>query len=690
MKLHTVGILGFFLFLSPACTNTTRKSDKALAPANQPLEFRNITAKRLEQQCKHKLGEARQALDRILSLKKGEHTVANTLVAIDDIGNDLWRFGNKVYLVANVHPDSKLRKTATEVVNRLEKFDNAMYFNRKLYLAVRNFADSKQGKTLQGEYARAVRELLLDFRRNGMHLAAEKVERLRTIKEKLNRLTIRFSRNIAADDTVLILPKEKLRGLPNEYLEARKTKDGRYRIDLSYPSLIPFLEYAEDDQARKQLLTRYLNRAREKNLPLLAQVLRLRSRFVTLLGYTNYAQYVLSRRMAKRPGKVWHFLKDLQQRLEPYARKDLTLLQRFKRKRLGKQKLEPVIHRWEIAFYSNLARKQLFSLDQNEIRQYFSVPDTIQGLFAVSQRLFSLRYRRVENPDVWHKDVELYEVFDRTSGRLLGRFYLDLYPRKGKYQHAAMFTLIQGKQRAGYYQLPTFALVCNFPRPHKGKPGLLRHSFVVTFFHEFGHGLHCLLTKARLSMFAGTAVARDFVEMPSQMFENWAFEPKVLALFARHYQTRAPIPDRLVSRINKARRFLSGYNNLVQVFYALYDMTLHTGFQPAAGKTTTTLYNSMRERITGVPSVPGTAPEASFGHLMGYAAGYYGYLWARVYAEDLFQVFRKQGLFNRDLGRRYRRQILSRGGTEDPVVLLRRFLGRKPGSAAFIRSLGLK
>ena len=310
----------------------------------------------------------------------------------------------------------------------------------------------------------------------------------------------------------------------------------------------------------------------------------------------------------------------------------------------------------------------------------------VSGLFDLYQELFVMEFRQVENPSVWHKDVTMYEMYDSGSGNLIGHFYLDLFPRANKYQHAAQFDVRSAKLYLNGRQTPVAALVCNFPKPTADEPSLLPHDDVETFFHEFGHLLHALLNRGELE---GLSVPRDFVEAPSQMLENWVWQKASLQRFARHFKTGETIPDDLVERMIAAKNLNSGVNALQQVYYAILDLTLHDGYSPDDNRSTTDIVRDLQNEITLYPYQEDTHFQASFGHLYGYAAAYYGYMWSKVYAQDMFSVFEENGILDTETGMRYRRIILEKGGTEDPLELVKAFLGREPSNEAFMRSLGL-
>ena len=680
-------LIVFFFPFFQSCSGTYHPP-LATDGLNGRIDFSSLNAKVIPVRTLEVITRAKTQYKRILRLGSVSPTMHNTLLALDNLQNELWRFGSPMYLMAYTHPSADVRKAGLKCIADLEKFSNRIFLSKRLYRVFLKFSQTSEGRSLTGEYKRALQDILKSMRKNGLALSDSKLKQVRKIRNMLTKCGMDFSNNIRNSGGELHLnTTDQIAGLSERYLKARKNKDGGYTVDLTYPSFFPFLRHARWAKGRKKLLTMYYQRAMKKNVPLLRKILRLRKRLTALLGFKNYASYVLVDRMAKNPDTVWQFINDLKVKLAPLAERDLKLLSKFKQQETGNSKADLKI--WDVFYYSARAREKLFSLKTADIRPYFPVSGVIQGLFRISQTLFGVEFREVSSPSVWHKDVKLFEAFDRKTGALIGRFYMDLYPRKGKYGHAAMFGIFPGKQMGpDIRQLPAFALVCNFPRGTEDQPGLLSFDEVETFFHEFGHGLHDLLSTTKLQMFSGTSVQRDFVETPSQFYENWIYIPSVLRSFARHYKTGKSIPMKIVNALIRSRSFLGGYLNTKQLFYATYDMTLNDRYDPDAGTSTSLVYKKMHNRMTGLKLISGTAPEAAFGHLIGYAAGYYGYLWSKVYAQDLFSPFLKRGV-DPVLGMKYRRIILANGGSVDPMILLKRFLGRTPQNRAFLKTIGL-
>ncbi|MFI5238064.1 MAG: M3 family metallopeptidase, partial [Ignavibacteriales bacterium] len=423
---------------------------------------------------------------------------------------------------------------------------NEIQLDENLYRAVKDYSETAEAKSLTGYKARFVQKTVEDFERNGFALSKEKRDELKIINDKISDLSILFQKNIAEVDDYLMVNESEIDGLQHDYMSTRRTEDGYYKIDLSYPSYVPFMKFSTSDSARKELYSMFLNRASAKNPEILIKVLMLRKQMAELLGFKTYAEYRVGDRMAKLPQNVWDFENNLIEKLKEKARMDYDELLTIKKEKVGSDTVD-VIQPWESSYYNNFLLKEKYDLDQNLVKEYFEMNNVIDGLFQTAQHLFGVEFEEVKNPSVWQKDVRLFNV--KQDGKIISRFYVDLYPRPNKYSHAACFPMISGKETQEGYQFPTATLVCNFPAPTDDTPSLLLHDEVETFFHEFGHVLHNVLTKTKLSSHSGTSVSRDFVEAPSQIFENWIWNYESLKLFAKHYKTGEVLPEELFNKM---------------------------------------------------------------------------------------------------------------------------------------------
>jgi len=653
---------------------------------NQPIQFANLTPEYIKQATDESIKQARESLEQLYKIPKEQRTFDNTMLEIDNIYNNAGNVANSIGLMANVYPDDATRNQAEESDATFAKFFNEVSLDENLYRAVKDYSESAEAKSLTDYKAKFVEETVRDFERNGFALSKEKRDQLKAINDKLSDLSILFQKNIGEVSDFLIVDDAQIDGLQEDYKNARRTEDGKYKIDLSYPSYIPFMKYSNSEETRKELYSMFNNRAARSNLEILIKVLILRKEMAELLGFKTYAEYRVGDRMAKLPQNVWDFENNLVEKLKEKARMDYDELLMVKRAKLGSDTIN-VIQPWEGGYYNNILLKEKYDLDQNLVKEYFPTDDVINGLFQISQHLYGVEFEEVKDPSVWYKDVRMFNV--KQDGKIISRFYIDLYPRPNKFSHAACFPMISGTETSEGYQMPVATLVCNFPAPTADVPSLLTHGDVETFFHEFGHVLHNVLTKTKLSSQSGTSVSRDFVEAPSQMFENWTWSYDALKLFAKQYKTGEVLPPELFAKMIAAKNVGSGLSNTQQVFYGMIDFTLHDKYDPTSTTTTTDIVEELQNKITLYPYLDGTHMQAAFGHLMGYAAGYYGYLWSLVYAEDMFSVFEKNGVMDDATGLRYRDIILSNGGSRDELEMVVEFLGRQPNQDAYFKSIGL-
>lgn len=640
------------------------------------------------------LTKAQQAVDRIIAIPDSQRTFENTVVAIDDLLAQLDKDTSFIQFMAYVStdPDERARGALAE-----EHFNNWLIElgkNEKLYEAVKTVAASKV--QLHGERARLLEHTLRDYRRAGMELSPDKRRELTQLQMEISRLGIEFSKNIREDETTVLLTREELVGVPDDVLQRMQRSRTLYVVTMDYPTYNAVMTYCESEPTRQKVWTAYRRRGGEKNVGVLERMIKARAQAAKLLGYQHTADYEIEVRMAKNAQTVHEFYNKLRPLVREKARQDFAEFTEAKRAHTGDP--HAVFQPWDYAFYENVLRKTKYSVDAKQVQEYFPIERVIEGLFSITQSLYGLEYRditqevrngRTTHWPLWHDDVKLYEVWDKATGRMLGEFYLDLHPRANKYSHAAQWGLVQHKRWSdGRVETPIAALVCNFTKPTEDRPSLLTHDEVETFFHEFGHCLHTILSEAEFARFAGTNTERDFVEAPSQMFENWVWDADVLRTFARHYQTGEPIPQELVEGMIRARHLGSGLFAERQFAYGMLDLAYHTAADGDVD--TTSVQYEIFDEAELFDAVPGTWFQAGFGHLNGYQAGYYGYQWSLVYAQDMFQRFKELGMLNPEAGMYYRKKILARGGTMDGLDMVRDYLGREPQMDAYLRHLGLQ
>jgi len=661
-------------------------NQNALFPGfNEAIDFQALSSKDIQQAAQSIMNKANEIVEEIVSLPDERRTGGNTLWRFDDLHNEIEKVHSSIFLMAYVHPDADIRAQSLESIRDLSKFENRLNMNVDLYRAIKAYADAVDESTLDTPEAKLLKDVIREFEQNGLGLPEQQREKIRRIQDDISDLGIQFESNISSYQDSMVVEEKDMKGLPDDYKQARRTSRGDYKVDLTYPSFFPFMKYAESDEARKELSYRFKNIAADKNLEVLARLIEKRKELARMLGYESFAAYQLENRMAGKPSRVWEFEKTLRQKVEEKARKDYQLLLDKKKQYVeGARK----VHSWENAYYRTLLLKQEYHVDDEQVKQYFELDRVINGLFEVAGQLFGIGFREVEDPRVWHSEVRMFEVYSPDGP--IGRFYLDLFPRENKFNHAACFTMIPGKKTAQGYQKPQASLVTNFPRPTGDTPSLLTHSDVVTMFHEFGHLMHDLLTRAPFSSQSGTSTKRDFVEVPSQLFEHWAWEYESIQKFAVHYQTGEVLPRALHQKMIDARNLGSGLFTLQQIFYGMLDMTFHDRYDPQQDtRSTTDVVRQLQNDVTLFEFMEDTHFEAGFGHLYGYAAGYYGYLWSKVYAEDMFSVFKEQGAMSSSAGQKLKEKVLEKGASVEEKEIVHDFLGREARYEAFLESIGV-
>jgi thimet oligopeptidase len=614
---------------------------------------------------------ARAAIARLKSLGPGA-AVADALGAFDQASAALGDASAQASVARNAHPDAAMRAAAELCEQELDALSTSFSLDRGIYDALAGLDASQEDPATRYYLWRTLR----DFRRAGVDRDQVTRARLQVLNEELVRVGQEFSRNIRDDVRHVSLTPAELAGLPDDYVRAHPPGEGgMVRITTDTPDYVPLLSYGESSRAREALWRVYRQRAHPKNLEVLSRMLSLRHQLATLLGHANWAAYVTEDKMIGGERAAREFIEKIAVASEASAARDYQVLiaERTAALARGDQAFAPgAIAPWDAELLKERVRRQQHGFDAQSVRPWFEFSRVQQGLLDLTARLFGVEYRRGDAAPLWHPSVTCFDVFEQ--GERVGRFYLDLHPRDGKYKHAAQFTLASGQQGV---RLPEAALICNFPGPSgaQGEPALLEHSEVVTFFHEFGHLLHHLLGgRTRWSGLSGVRTEWDFVEAPSQMLEEWCWDPEVLQTFARHHQTGEPLPRELALRMRAADEFGKGLRVRQQMFYAAVSLAFHD--RDPQGLDTTRLMAELQSRYTPFPYVEETWFQESFGHLEGYSAIYYTYMWSLVIAKDLFTEFRRPGLLAEAPARRYRKAILEPGGSKPAAQLVKDFLGR--------------
>ena len=635
--------------------------------------------------------QAETLVGEVAAVPDGRRSLENTVAPLDQISDLIGQASGRFGFLSQVAADPQLRAAAHEHEERLDVFAAGLGFREEIDRALKAYAQRAQLEALPADAARLLEFALRDYRRNGFDLDAAQRDAVRERRERLIGLGIRFRRNIDEDDSAMTVSRAELEGLPEAYIDRLRTEESsaggavRYRVSLDYPELHPFLESAADADRRRELFLLNHNKAAEVNVPILEEAIALRDEIASQLGYDSWAAYTLEVKMARSPETVLEFLTDLEERLQPKLASDLALL-REEQERRGYGGGAVSISDWR--YLTNQVVRERYQVDPFEVAAYFPLDAVLEGMFDIYQRLVGVRFvpRPDESDSAWHPAARPFDIVDPDNGDHLARFYMDLHPRPGKFGHAAAFTLRGGRSLAGdTYQQPVSAIVANFTAPGPDSPSLLRHSEVVTLFHEFGHILHQTLTRAPYTRFSGTRVERDFVEAPSQMLEHWCWQPEMLRSFSRHYQSGDPLPTDTIDRMIESRFVSSAVATLRQVYFSRLDLAYHG---PGSQKDTDRIARELHP-ITGFDFPDQTHFQAGFGHLFGYDAGYYGYLYSRVFGDDMFTRFEAPGASVATVGREYRERILEPGGTQDGDQLVRSFLGREPTPDAFLRELGL-
>lgn len=615
---------------------------------------------------------------------EGSRTYANTMAPLDAVGVLISDASGEGSFMAKVHPDAEIRAAGVAAGERSSKWATDLLMRPELAAAIRKYATTDDAAALEGLEARNLEFWLRDLRRAGHDLAEADQSRLRELRQRLIELQVAFNSNLNEWDDAIEMTRDDLAGLPETYIErlGPGNAEGTYRVSMDYPDYIPFIEEADNRELRRQMQFKFWNRAAEENTPLMAEAVAARNEVAYLLGHDTWADYALEVKMAD-PDGVDVLYASILPGLKKRGMQELAVLQELADADLAN---DP-IRSWDWMYYHSQQRRRDFGINQNEVAQYFPLETVVDGMFEITGEVFGLEYREVPEPRAWHEDVKLYEIRNPGEDRPIAYFYADLFPREGKFGHAACFSIRGGmRTEDGSYRAPVSAVVANFTKPGPGSPSLLKHDEVLTLFHEFGHVLHFSLTTVDHPRFAGYDTEWDFVEAPSQIMEHWMWQPEVLQRFARHHETGATIPTDLVERLAAVRDQNIGLSTLRQVFLGKFDLAIHTG------PSDIDLDQATRDAfaLTLIPYHEGTHFAASFGHLMsGYDAGYYGYQWAKVYGDDMFSVFADEGILSPDVGARYRNEVLARGFSRDAIEHLRAFLGREPSPTAYLENLGL-
>ena len=630
-------------------------------------------------------------IDTIINQKETP-SFKNTIEAMDNCGSLLGRNTSLLFNLNSAETNDELQQVVQEVAPLLTKFQNDIRLNEDLFKRIRFVYENEDHKKLSVEQVTLLEKEYKGFVRNGALLDEASKNELRNIDAKLAQLSLRFGENILADTQnyqLHIKDEKKLKGLPVSVIEMakfnakNKNKKG-WVFTLDYPSYVPLITYAEDRNLRKKICLAFSKRGFQKNennnSKIILEIITQRQKRSILLGYDSHADFVLEERMAKSVKNVNVFLDDLTEKAKPFAEQEWKAMELFARKKLNLKDLE----KWDSAFVSEKLKEAELQLNEQELKPYFELDQVLNGLFEIVKKLYGIEFKENTELDVYHSEVKVFEVYKNDNFYAL--LYTDFFPRSGKRSGAWMTSYRSQKKD----QRPHISIVCNFSRPTVTQPSLLTFQEVTTLFHEFGHALHGILANTNYNGLSGTNVYWDFVELPSQIMENWCYEPEALKLFAKHYQTEELLPQNLVEKIKKAAHFQQGLQTLRQLSFSYLDMSYHNS--SASNIKDVKLHEKKQvESLQFTKDIPDSCMSASFSHVFqgGYAAGYYSYKWAEVLDADAFELFIEKGVFDSKTATSFFDNILSKGGTEHPMVLYKKFRGKEPDTSALLRRAGL-
>ncbi|HKL36478.1 MAG TPA: M3 family metallopeptidase [Salegentibacter sp.] len=639
---------------------------------------------------------AREEINAIAS-NVDEATFPNTIETLEFSGEKLDRVTSIFFNLNSAETNEEIQQIAQEVSPLLSEFRNDIILNKALFEKVKSVYNKKDQLDLNTEQKTLLDRKYKAFSRNGANLPIEKQNELRDIDKKLSKLSLDFGQNVLAETNKFELhltDENDLKGLPESFKEeaaqvaASKKKEG-WIFTLEYPSYLPFMKYAENRELRKKMALAFGSKGFHgdelDNQENVLQIAKLRYQRAQLLGYKTHAHFVLEERMAETPEKVNSFLEEILEKAKPAAEREFKELENFAKDLDGIDQLQ----KWDAAFYSEKLKQKLFDLDDEKLKPYFKLENVIEGVFTVAQKLYGLSFKEVFDVDKYHEDVKTYQVLDENN-KEMALFYADFHPRPGKRDGAWMTGYKSQYKKDGEEERPHISIVCNFTKPSKTQPSLLTFNEVTTLFHEFGHALHGMLGDTEYPSLSGANVYWDFVELPSQLLENWCYEKEALQLFAKHYETGEVIPMELIQKIKESANFQEGMATVRQLSFGMLDLSWH-GVDPSAITDVKTNEDQAFERTKLFPNVAENCMSTAFSHIFqgGYSAGYYSYKWAEVLDADTFEYFQQNGIFSREVANKFKTNILSQGSTDHPMTLYKKFRGKEPKPDALLKRAGL-
>jgi len=698
MKIKQIPVYLIVIVVLVCCKSTDKNTNPLLSDFNTPhntIPFDNINPEHFIPAFDTAFTVAREEIDKIVD-NPNPPDFSNTIEALDRNGELLTLVASILFNLNSAETDTNIQAIARDISPRLSEFSNYITLNEPLFARVKEVFNSTDRNSLSPEKRMLLKDTYKAFVRNGANLGSEQKEQYRSITKELSELSVKFGENLLAATNAYILnitDSADMEGLPESKIAGAKEEAAARKLDgwvftLQYPSYVPFLQYAKNRDLRKQMYIAYNTRGLENdesdNRAIAKKIASLRMQEANLIGYPTYADYSLEEKMAKTPGTVLSFLNELLTASMPYAQDELAEVQSFA-KSIGD---DITIESWDWSYYSEKLKKQKFDINDEETRPFFTFENVQKGVFDLAGRLYDISFVENKKIPVYHPDVKAFEVFDQ-DGKFLAILYLDFFPRQGKRPGAWMTEFKSQRIENDEDHRPHVSLVLNFSKPSADKPSLLTYNEVRTLLHEFGHSLHGMLSNVTYSSLSGTNVYHDFVELPSQIMENWAQEKEWLDMIAIHYQTREKMPDAMLKKIIDSKNFNSGYASVRQLSFGLNDMAWHTLTKTYEGDVVSFEHEAMTPAQL-LPLVEGTCMSTSFGHIFsgGYAAGYYGYKWAEVLDADAFSLFKENGIFDKATAMSFRDNILSKGGTEPPMDLYVRFRGHKPSIKPLLERSG--
>lgn len=668
-----------------------QKSNPLLKDWNTPHQtppFSQIQNKHYAPAVKEAIKEAKANIKAIAN-SSAEPTFENTIVAMETSQEKLNRITAILFNMNECNTDAELQQIVMKLSPELIRFESSVSMNAKLFARVKKLYDKRESLGLRYDQMKLLTDTYEGFVRNGIGLSKEDQKTFTSIQEQLSKLTQQFNQNVLADNnsyTLHVDSRDSLKGLPENVIaaaqeEAQRRQMEGYVFTLAYPSYGPFMTYAENQSLREQMWRAYNSRGNRggatDNNEIIRQITSLRLQMAQMLGYNTYAEYVLANRMVKDPKTLVAFQQKLYNACFPVAVKDLKAVTAYARRTNDIKRL----YNWDVSYYTQKFKEEQYRFDAEALRPYFQLERVRQGIFDLYGKLYGLTFKPAADIEVYHPDVKAFEVFD--GSRFMGVLYLDMFPRESKRSGAWMTEFRDQSGLPGHEHRPLIQVVCNFSKPVGSTPSLLSFDEVETFMHEFGHAMHGMLSDVTYPSQSGTNVFRDFVELPSQIMENWCYETEFLNTFARHYQTGELIPAEYIQKIRESKNYMAGYYCLRQLNLGIVDYEFHSITKPFEGSAEDFEHQHMTELLA---PIPGCNTSTAFTHIFagGYAAGYYGYKWAEVLDADAFSMFKEHGIFDKATATKFRQELLSQGGTRHPSELYRNFMGRDPNQSALL------